>query len=70
MDIVRSRVGFSNGFYVDCMNRRGGLALLWKAEVDLSIKSFSEGHIDSVVKQEEGGLIWRFTGFYGNPVAN
>lgn len=31
----------------------------------MCIKSFSEGHIDAIIKRKNGS--WRFTGFYGNP---
>lgn len=47
----------------------GGLALLWTNEVDLSISSYSSRHIDAMVKSNDG-LIWRFTGVYGDPVTS
>lgn len=40
--------------------------MLWREPFEVSIQSFSGGHIDRVVKY--GELRWRFTGFYGNPV--
>lgn len=33
----------------------------------MNIQSYSKGHFDCIVKYEEKS--WRFTGFYGNPVA-
>jgi hypothetical protein len=42
----------------------GGLALFWRRDIDLSVKSVSKYHIDSVIKEEDG-LEWRFTGIYG-----
>lgn len=44
----------------------GGLSLLWREEVNISINSSSIGHIDATIKEELGW--WRFTGFYGNLV--
>jgi hypothetical protein len=38
--------------------------LFWKKEIDVTIKSFSNYHIESVIKEEDG-LLWRFTGIYG-----
>ncbi|KAK2655325.1 hypothetical protein Ddye_008377 [Dipteronia dyeriana] len=40
--------------------------LLWKDNLDVTILSFSTGHIDAQI-QSEDGFLWRFTGFYGNP---
>ena len=37
MEALKRRLGFVNGFYVDCQNRGGGLALLWRDDVQLSI---------------------------------
>lgn len=42
--------------------------ILWKAPFEVSIKSYSSGHIDCCVFYENS--TWRFTGFYGNPVAS
>ncbi|XP_075659027.1 uncharacterized protein LOC142628878 [Castanea sativa] len=44
----------------------GGLGLLWKAECDLHIQTFSPHHIDAhiMVKDEPP---WRLTGFYRRP---
>ena len=43
-----------------------GLALLWKAGLDVWVDSFSKYHIDFIV---HGGSknAWRLTGFYGDP---
>ncbi|KAK7255485.1 hypothetical protein RIF29_28896 [Crotalaria pallida] len=65
---LRRRFGFSNGVAVDCNAQRGGgLALLWKDSVEVSLQSYSTGHIDVKVLNQAVGD-WRFTGFYGNPV--
>lgn len=44
----------------------GGLMVLWKNELNVSIRSYNVGHIDMVV----GIISWGFIeviGFYGNP---
>ena len=40
MEIVKYRLGFSNGLIVPSRGRRGGLALLWSRDTNLEIKSF------------------------------
>ena len=63
---IKDILGFKGGFSVDSNTRSGGLLLLWLEEVDLSVFSFSTGHIDTRIKMNNG-FLWRFTGFYGNP---
>ena len=50
---------------VPSIHRRGGLALLWKEDVDLYVQTYSPHHIDALIKDENS--IWRFIGFYGWP---
>lgn len=44
----------------------GDLLLLWRSCLDVSVKSFSPGHIDTVVRLQIGS-VFRVTGFYGHP---
>ena len=37
---------------VPSIHRRGGLALLWKEDVDLHVQTYSPHHIDAVIKGE------------------
>ncbi|KAH9742571.1 pentatricopeptide repeat-containing protein [Citrus sinensis] len=60
------KLNFDNCFAVSSRCRSGGLTLLWKSEVVVDIKSFSQHHIDAVVHSENGSL-WRCTGIYGHP---
>ncbi|KAL5783938.1 hypothetical protein ACOSQ2_006330 [Xanthoceras sorbifolium] len=66
---IKVQLGFSGGLHVDCEGKSGGLMLLWNDAWDVSVLSFSRGHIDVVIKMENN-LKWRFTGFYGCPVPN
>ncbi|KAL5788264.1 hypothetical protein ACOSP7_005213 [Xanthoceras sorbifolium] len=66
---IKVQLGFSGGLHVDCEGKSGGLMLLWNDVWDVSVLSFSSGHIDVVIKMENN-LKWRFTGFYGCPVPN
>lgn len=38
---------------------------MWLSFVDLSISSYSKGHINATIQTDEGW--WRFPRFYGNP---
>ena len=65
MQKVKVKVGFENGFYIKGKGKGGGLAMLWKRETDLEIKSYSKHHIDAVVTEEGSGFKWRITAFMG-----
>ncbi|MBA0699135.1 hypothetical protein Goari_000795, partial [Gossypium aridum] len=47
----------------------GGLAMLWKDGVNVTIQNYSSHHIDSLVRMESHNNI-RFTGFYGHANPN
>ncbi|PON87786.1 Endonuclease/exonuclease/phosphatase [Trema orientale] len=51
---VKDQIGFANSFHVNSEGRSGGLLLLWTDEVDVTIKSFSKGHIESIVQLSNG----------------
>ncbi|TYJ27776.1 hypothetical protein E1A91_A07G212200v1, partial [Gossypium mustelinum] len=48
---------------VDSEGKSGGLALLWKEGVNVSVQNYSKFHIDSLVSMDDGEK-FRFTGFY------
>lgn len=45
-------IGFENGFAVSAQGKSGGLCLLWKEGIDLSILSYNSFHIDALVKED------------------
>ncbi|KAL8457055.1 hypothetical protein ACS0TY_035044 [Phlomoides rotata] len=65
---VSRKLGFNCCFGVDCdrsgNGRSGGLGLLWKSDLEVTIQSFSLHHIDALVG---GDFDWRLTGIYGHP---
>ncbi|KAI9197725.1 hypothetical protein LWI28_003233 [Acer negundo] len=63
---VKGRLGFERGFTVDCISSGGGLMLFWKGCIKVTVKSYTKGHIDAVIK-DKGGMVWRFTDSYGDP---
>jgi hypothetical protein len=68
VDRLRISLGFASGLGVGSFGRGGGLAFLWKEELDVRLLSLDKLHIDvaildSITKEEK----WRFIGFYGEP---
>jgi endonuclease/exonuclease/phosphatase family metal-dependent hydrolase len=53
-------------FVVDCVRRSGGLVLLWKEEVQVTIQNYSRRHINAIIKLDRDGVELKFTGFYGH----
>ncbi|XP_075663436.1 uncharacterized protein LOC142633038 [Castanea sativa] len=65
---IKRKLERQQGLVVPCVNRGGGLALLWKSSLKVDIQTYYPRHIDIVITEAEGSLQWRFTGFYGEPV--
>ena len=63
---IKKDIQFNYLFFVPRVNIKGGLAMLWKNSINLSIESFSKNHIDSIIDKGSNEA-WRFTGFYGEP---
>ena len=68
MDKIKWSLGFTNGVAVDCNGKGGGLALWWRAEVDVSVRPWCQYFLDAKITTTEGS--WRFTGIYGEPRTN
>lgn len=60
-------MGFRNGVFVNRVGLSGGLALLWREDIDVTLQTFSRRHIDVVIEEKALNRRWRFTGFYGHP---
>ena len=67
MEKVMEKINFVNGLIVPRRGRGGGLALLWRREIDLEIMGYSRSFIDAIITEHDSGFKWRITGFYGNP---
>lgn len=70
LEPIRMRLGFEGLLTVENRGHSGGLACFWKSSQLLSIKSFSNRHIDTIVTHPANGRQWRLTGFYGEPDRN
>lgn len=51
-DRWRTILGFKGLFVVDSVGQKGGLILMWDNTVDVTILSYSSGHIDCVVSAD------------------
>ncbi|KAL0454417.1 UNVERIFIED_CONTAM: hypothetical protein Slati_0780900 [Sesamum latifolium] len=51
-----------DGLAVQSIGRSGGLALLWRKSVNVTIQSYSHRHIDSSVQETSQSQIWRLAG--------
>ena len=60
---------FPNNFIVKKPYSGGGLALIWRFEVQLDVINFTENHILAKVVKEDG-FTWFLLGFYGWPKAS
>jgi len=63
---VKLKLGIVNGFYVQRQGKGGGLAMFWRKEVNLEIKSYLRHHINAMVTEEGSGFKWSLIGFYGH----
>ncbi|KAA3480509.1 Exo_endo_phos domain-containing protein [Gossypium australe] len=66
MEKVRKSCGLINGIEVGAEGTRGGLCLAWKDDIDVTLRSFSNWHLDVLVKEEGIQEEWQFTGLYGS----
>ena len=64
---VKRKIERQQGLVVPSIRKAGGLALLWKNSFQVDVLSYSPGHIDAIVSEEQRLKKWRFTGFYGHP---
>ena len=55
---------FINKFVVKKPNGGGGLALIWKAKVNMEVINFKDHHI-LVKVEEKDSFAWMLTCFYG-----
>lgn len=65
IDSVRRKIGFANGIGIGRQGAGDGVALLWAADCDIQVISFSSFHIDAYVGDASRG--WRLTGIYDRP---
>uniref|UniRef100_A0A2N9FR65 Reverse transcriptase domain-containing protein n=1 Tax=Fagus sylvatica TaxID=28930 RepID=A0A2N9FR65_FAGSY len=68
IDIIRRRLGFYQCFCVPSLGKAGGLAMFWKAGMEVRVLEANSWLIAMSVKQEYGHE-WLLVGVYGPPYA-
>ncbi|KAL3819736.1 hypothetical protein ACJIZ3_005641 [Penstemon smallii] len=66
IDFLKNKLGLY-GVAVSSIGLSGGLALLWRKDINVVLQSKSKNHIDVFVYNSGEDDSWRFTGFYGEP---
>jgi len=61
---LRFSLGFDFSFGVSSSGRSGGICIFWKNSLDISIKNFSQYHVDAWVKEPQKDHC-RLSCFYG-----
>ena len=56
MERFRTRIGLPNGIIIPSNGRSGGIALLWKKDLDVELKNYPRNHIDAVVTNPRLGF--------------
>ncbi|KAF5464386.1 hypothetical protein F2P56_014464 [Juglans regia] len=68
MEKLKYRLGYKNCLAVSSEGRSGGIALLWKNDVNIVIKNYSRSHIHATLQDNTtADDSWFFTGVYGQP---
>lgn len=65
-ECLRRSLGMDFKEVVRSDGRSGGLLLLWKKEITVSLRHKTNSYIDVFVGERQSS-VWRFTGFYGEP---
>lgn len=67
LNSVKMKLGFDNMFVVNSLDRKRGLAMLWKTENGTEIMNYSNNHIHLRTQDHNPTIQWYLTGIYGHP---
>lgn len=67
---AKEKARYIFGLIVPKSERSGGIAMLWKKEINLEIIGYAGNYIDAIVTESLSSFKWRITGFYGHPETN
>ena len=62
-------LAYPNKLIIKKPNSGGGLALIWKEEIQLEVINYTNNHVLAKVVEDDG-FQWFLTGFYGWPETN
>ena len=65
MEPIKTELGYPSMLAISSEGRKGGLALLWVAEVVVDTQTYSLNHIDANICTQNSPS-WRLTGVYGH----
>lgn len=63
MEPIKTELGYPSVLAISSEGRKGGLALLWAAEVVVDTQTYSLNHIDANIRTQDSPQ-WRLTGIY------
>lgn len=63
---VRNKCGFSQGLCLSSTGNSGGLGLWWR-DINVEILTFSEHHVEALIRNDAGIMVWRAIDIYGWP---
>ncbi|PPE00497.1 hypothetical protein GOBAR_DD02478 [Gossypium barbadense] len=66
---IHSMCGMEGCLVVRSKRKSGGLELIWREGIRVTMQNYSKYHIDSLVSMDDGET-FRFTGFYGQTDPN
>ncbi|XP_040940062.1 uncharacterized protein [Gossypium hirsutum] len=67
MENIQRYWGYSHGIDIGANGSKGELSLGWTTNMKVTLRSFSNHHVDVEVYEESSDIKWRLTGFYGHP---
>lgn len=67
---IMNKIGFQLSFVVDSKGISGGLAFLWKDNMDVELSTYTKSHISLNVTLPNLGNKVLLTSFYGSPEAS
>lgn len=67
MNKVKQQLSFDGCFSVDALGQKGGLALLWKHEEQVTIINYSQRHISVQIEDVLTKKSWMLASFYREP---
>lgn len=70
MEKIRKRCCLMNRVNVSAEGSSSRLCLAWNDKPIISLRSFSQCHINVDICDSEIDIKWRFMGFYGRPIPN
>lgn len=62
---IQKEFGFKSGVTVDYQGRNGGLPMWWNEGLNVSLHTYSQSHIDMLVRHGFVNVNVFLTGFYG-----